>query len=58
MLCVTGRAWEGIAACERALAIDQNLAAAHGAIGAFKAHVGRRRGDRGACQGSPPAQSP
>ena len=41
VLCVTGRAWEGIAACERALAIDQNLAAAHGAIGAFKAHVGR-----------------
>ncbi len=41
VLCVTGRAWEGIAACERALAIDQNLAGAHGAIGAFKAHVGR-----------------
>jgi len=41
VLCVTGRAWEAIAECERALAIDQNLAAAHGAIAAFKAHVGR-----------------
>jgi TolB-like protein/Tfp pilus assembly protein PilF len=41
VLCVTGRGWEAIAECERALAIDQNLAAAHGAIAAFKIHVGR-----------------
>jgi TolB-like protein len=41
VLCVTNRAEAGIAECERALAIDPNLAAAHGAIGAFKAHIGR-----------------
>jgi TolB-like protein/DNA-binding SARP family transcriptional activator len=41
VLCVTNRVEAGIAECERALAIDPNLAAAHGAIGAFKAHIGR-----------------
>jgi TolB-like protein/class 3 adenylate cyclase/Tfp pilus assembly protein PilF len=41
VLCVTNRAEAGIAECERALAIDPNLAAAHGAIAAFKAHIGR-----------------
>ena len=41
VLCVTNRGEAGIAECERALAIDPNLAAAHGAIGAFKAHIGR-----------------
>jgi TolB-like protein len=41
VLCVTNRVEAGIAECERALALDPNLAAAHGAIGAFKAHIGR-----------------
>jgi TolB-like protein/class 3 adenylate cyclase/Tfp pilus assembly protein PilF len=41
VLCVTNRAKAAIAECEHALALDPNLAGAHGAIGAFKAHVGR-----------------
>ncbi len=38
---VTERAQEGIAECERALAIDRNLAAAHAVIGARKLFLGR-----------------
>ena len=37
----TNRAEEGIAECERALAIDRNLAGAHAMIGLLKAFVGR-----------------
>ena len=41
VLGVTNRAEEGIAECERALAIDRNLAAAHAVIGARKLFLGR-----------------
>ena len=41
VLGVTNRATEGIAECERALAIDRNLAAAHAVIGARKLYLGR-----------------
>ena len=41
VLGVTDRAEEGIAECERALAIDRNLAAAHAVIGARKLFLGR-----------------
>ena len=41
VLGVTNRAKEGIAECERALAIDRNLAAAHAVIGARKLYLGR-----------------
>jgi len=37
----TNRAGEGIAECERALALDRNLAAAHGHIGLAKYFIGR-----------------
>ncbi len=37
----TNRAVQGIAECERALALDRNLAAAHGRIGLAKYFVGR-----------------
>ena len=38
---VTKSAQHGIAECERALAIDPNLASAHAGIGAFKMFIGR-----------------
>jgi TolB-like protein/class 3 adenylate cyclase len=38
---VTNRAAQGIAECERALALDRNLANAHGAIGLAKWYLGR-----------------
>ena len=41
ILGVTNRAEEGIAECERALAIDRNLAGAHAVIGARKLYLGR-----------------
>ena len=41
VLGVTNRAQEGIAECERALAIDRNLAGAHAVIGARKLYLGR-----------------
>ena len=41
ILGVTDRAEEGIAECERALAIDRNLAGAQAVIGALKVNVGR-----------------
>jgi tetratricopeptide (TPR) repeat protein len=41
ILGVTNRAEQGIAECERALAIDRNLAAAHATIGARKVYIGR-----------------
>ena len=41
VLGVTNRAEEGIAECERALAIDRNLAGAHAVIGARKLFLGR-----------------
>jgi tetratricopeptide (TPR) repeat protein len=37
----TNRAAQGIAECERALALDRNLAVAHGSIGIAKFHLGR-----------------
>jgi tetratricopeptide (TPR) repeat protein len=37
----TNRAAQGIAECERALALDRNLAVAHGWIGLAKAYLGR-----------------
>jgi len=37
----TGRAVQGIAECERALALDRNLASAHAFIGLAKSHLGR-----------------
>jgi Flp pilus assembly protein TadD len=37
----TNRAAQGIAECERALALDPNLANAHGIIGFAKFHLGR-----------------
>ncbi len=37
----TGRAAEGIAECEHALALDRNLAHAHHFIGICKIHIGR-----------------
>lgn len=37
----TGRAKQGIAECERALALDRNLAAAHAFIGQAKRYLGR-----------------
>src|SRR5580658_5006009 len=37
----TGRAAEGIAVCEHALALDRNLAQAHGMIGRGKIYIGR-----------------
>jgi TolB-like protein/class 3 adenylate cyclase len=37
----TNRAAQGIGACERALALDRNLADAHGCIGLAKYYVGR-----------------
>ena len=41
VLGVTNRAQEGIAECERALAVDRNLAGAHAVIGARKLYLGR-----------------
>jgi len=41
VLGVTGRVAEAIAECERALAIDRNLAIAHAAIGMYKVYAGR-----------------
>ena len=41
VLGVTNRAEQGIAECERALALDRNLANTNATIGAFKAIVGR-----------------
>ena len=41
VLGATSRAAEGIAACERALALDRNLASAHANIGWLKIFVGR-----------------
>jgi TolB-like protein/class 3 adenylate cyclase/Tfp pilus assembly protein PilF len=41
LLIVTNRAEQGIAACERALALDRNLAEAHGMIGDAKYFLGR-----------------
>ena len=41
VLNLTNRAAQGIAECERALAMDRNLAAAHWEIGAAKYYVGR-----------------
>jgi tetratricopeptide (TPR) repeat protein len=41
VLGVTKRAEQGISECERALAIDRNLARAHATIGARKVYVGR-----------------
>src|SRR5262249_717570 len=38
---LTNRAAEGIAECERALALDPNLAHAHAAIGIGKVYMGR-----------------
>jgi TolB-like protein/Flp pilus assembly protein TadD len=38
---VTNRAVQGIAECERALALDRNLATAHAAIGSAKCSIGR-----------------
>src|SRR4029077_8435955 len=38
---MTNRASQGIAECERALAIDRNLAWAHSCIGVAKLHMGR-----------------
>ncbi len=40
VLGATNRPEQGIAECERALAIDANLAAAHAVIGIFKVYVG------------------
>jgi TolB-like protein len=37
----TNRAAQGIAECERALALDRNLARSHGSIGIAKFHLGR-----------------
>ncbi|MFM9888348.1 MAG: tetratricopeptide repeat protein [Burkholderiales bacterium] len=37
----TNRAAQGIAECERALALDRNLASAHASIGLGKFHIGR-----------------
>jgi TolB-like protein/class 3 adenylate cyclase len=37
----TNRAVQGIAECERALALDRNLATAHAAIGSAKCYIGR-----------------
>jgi TolB-like protein len=42
----TNRAAQGIAECERALALDRNLANAHGWIGLAKCYVGRPRKPR------------
>ena len=47
----------GLVECERALAIDRNLATAHGWIGMGKFYIGPRRGDRGAYPGGAPNQS-
>lgn len=47
---VTDRAEEGIAQCERALAIDRNLAAAHAVIGARKLYLGRAEETEGHVQ--------
>jgi tetratricopeptide (TPR) repeat protein len=41
VLGATKRAEQGIAECERALAIDRNLARAHATVGARKVYVGR-----------------
>ena len=41
VLNMTNRAAQGIAECERALALDRNLAAAHWEIGVAKYYVGR-----------------
>jgi TolB-like protein/class 3 adenylate cyclase/tetratricopeptide (TPR) repeat protein len=41
VLNVTNRAAQGIAECEQALALDRNLANAHGAIGLAKWYLGR-----------------
>jgi tetratricopeptide (TPR) repeat protein len=38
---LTNRATQGIAECERALALDRNLADAHGMIGMAKVFIGR-----------------
>ena len=43
----TKRAAEGVAECEYALALDQNLADAHGAIGMAKILVGRAKETEG-----------
>ena len=47
VLMFTNRAAQGIGECERALALDHNLADAHGCIGMAKYFVGPRRRDRG-----------
>ena len=41
VLTFTNRAAEGVAALERALALNRNLVAAHGMLGAAKTYVGR-----------------
>jgi TolB-like protein len=43
VLTSTNRAGQGIAECERALALDRNLAEAHAQIGAAKVLMGRKR---------------
>lgn len=43
----TNRATEGIAECERALALDRNFAAAHASIGLAKCYMGRARETEG-----------
>ena len=46
---LTNRAVQGIAECEHALALDRNIARAHGAIGLAKVAYGSRCRDRGPC---------
>ena len=54
----TNRAAQGIAECERALALDRNLANAHAFIGRGQVSSRSRRGDRGPCpRGTPPLSS-
>ena len=53
----TNRAAQGIAECERALALDRNLAAAHASIGMAKVSIGRARRDRGSHQRGASSQS-
>ena len=43
----TNRAAEGVAECERALALDHNFAAAHASIGLAKCYMGRARETEG-----------
>ena len=51
----TGRIANGIAQCRRSLALDRNLADAHGFIGLGKYQSGRERGGRGAHSRGAPA---